>query len=293
MGRCFVLGVLFTLCGRFAAAHPGNGIVVLPSGSVITGDAVRNGVWKFVKGRRPEQIASSFHCHWVVAGLDGNVYAETVEERGGNWLAAHYRLDLNGRAPTRVGANLPGDTSRFAVDASGARIFRRDGRFVRTLDAGSTPFRGGGTLGKGEVPIGSIAAYAWGPEGVLYFADDSRIRSLDRSGRIKTVVSLKGNATYSLLGAPSGQRRIWGIAVSSSGDLLIADGSTGQVLRLRDGRESVVSRAQDGWMPTGIAVAGANLVVLESKLVGNRNLGPRVRMIGAEGRSEIIGTVDD
>jgi len=46
-----------------AAAHPGNGIIVKPDGSVITGDAVGNGVWLFRNGKQPVRLVTSFHCH--------------------------------------------------------------------------------------------------------------------------------------------------------------------------------------------------------------------------------------
>ena len=281
----------FLICT--AAPHPGNGIVVLPNGSVITGDAVRNGIWKFSPGRAPERIVSSFHCHWVVAGRDGKVYAETVAERNGTWTSTHFRLNIAGGAPTKLGQSVSGDASRFTVDSSGARIFHQDGKFLRVTATGSSPFRGGGTLVNGEQPVGSIAALAWGPQDNLYFAEETKVRVLDPSGKIRTVITLKGRVTSTLMGSRSGGRRIWGMDVSPSGDIYIADASTGQVLRTRDGRETVVTREKDGWMATGVAVSGSNVYVLETKLVGNRSLGPRVRRINPDGTALTLGTVVD
>lgn len=266
---------------------------MLSNGAVITGDAVRNGIWKFMPGRAPEKIVSSFHCHWVVAGRDGKIYAETVAESGGTWTSTHYRLSLTGGSPTRLGVGVSGDASRFAVDRSGARIFHQDGRFVRASESGMASFRGGGSLSKGEPPIGSLAALAWGPQDELYFAEESRIRAMDRTGYIRTVVLLSGRATSLLMGSRSGGRRIWGMDVSSSGDLIIADASTGQVLRFRGGQEKVVARSQDGWIATGVAASGTSIYVLETKQVGNRSLGPRVRKISADGRSVMLGTVQE
>lgn len=291
MRRSLGFLVFFALISGSALAHPGNGIVVLPNGSVITGDAVRNGIWKFTPGRVPEKIVSSFHCHWVVAGQDGKVYAETVAERNGTWTSTHFRLNLAGGAPTKLGQSVSGDASRFTVDSSGARIFHQGGKFLRVSATGSSPFRGGGTLVTGEQPVGSIAALAWGPQDNLYFAEETKVRAIDPSGKIRTVITLKGRASSTLMGSRSGGRRIWGMDVSPSGDIYIADASIGQVLRIRDGRETVVTRDKDGWTATGVAVSGSNVYVLETKLVGNRSLGPRVRRVNPDGTALTLGTV--
>jgi len=274
-----------------SVAHPGNGIVVLEDGSVLTGDAVRNGIWLFKPGKQPQRLATSFHCHWLFRGADNKLYAETVAERGGVWYASHYRIFVDGRRPQQLGNDLAGDSSCFTVDDLGRRIVWRSGKFMRPDSRAIATFRDGGMLAAGEPAIGTPSAYAWGPNEQLFFSDGARVRTISKTGEIRTVVHLTGKATNSLFAARSGERKIWGFVVADDGSLVIADASTSQVLRVSGGRTTVVSRGQEGWVATGVAVRGSDVYVLESKLQGSQNLGPRVRKIDRQGKSSLIGIV--
>lgn len=286
------VGVLLLALGvSLAACHPGNGIVVLEDGSVVTGDAVRNGIWLFKPGTAPQRLATEFHCHWLFRGADGKLYAETVAERGGTWYASHYQIFVDGRPPRKLGNDLAGDSSCFTVDRSGRRIVWRTGKFVRPDSRGIATFRDGGRLAQGESPMGTPSAYAWDSTEVLYFCDGPRIRSLSLAGEIRTVLALPGRATQPTYAGRTGERKIWGFAVSDDGSLVIADASTAQVLRYAGERPSVVSRGQDGWIATGVATRGRDVYVLETKLQGSQNLGPRVRRIDSQGKSALIGVV--
>lgn len=283
--------MLFAVGICLAVGHPGNGIVVLHDGSVVTGDAVRNGIWLFKPGKQPQRLATSFHCHWLCRGADGKLYAETVAERGGTWYASHFQVFLDGRPPQQVGNDLPGDSSCFTVDNLGRRIVWRTGKFMRPDSRGLATFRDGGSLAAGEPAIGTPSAYAWGPDERLYFSDGSRVRSISQSGEIRTIVALTGKATVPLFGGRSGERKIWGFDVAADGSIVLADASTSQVLRYSGGRLSVVFRSQDGWVATGVALRGNDVYVLETKLQGSQNLGPRVRMIDGRGKSTLLGVV--
>ncbi len=132
--------------------HPGNGIVALSANAALTGDAIRNALWRFQSGQAPRNLTGRlpFHCHWVTRGLDGRLYAETLSQRSGRWMQTVYRLDAQGGNPVEVASAPEGRFGVFAVD--------REGGIVTTTPTGlqvfrkgtGSPFRGSGRPARGR-----------------------------------------------------------------------------------------------------------------------------------------------
>ena len=61
-----------------------------------------------------------------------------------------------------------------------------------------------------------------------------------------------------------------------------------------DGRVPTASESEAGWAPTGVAVSGDDLYILE---VGSgrpgQPMGPRVRKVSPGGKSEVLATSAD
>lgn len=284
LGSAFALRVL---------AHPGNGIVALGFGRVLTGDAVGNGVWLFELGKPPKRQTDHFHCHWLTRGLDGKLYAENQAESNGRWTASHFRLDGLGTKPARLGT-APLAHSIFTVDRQGRVVSVDAGRVkVRSRSGELTPFRGNGKVAGGDPPLESVTALVWGPREVLYLADGPHIRKIGADGTVRLVTTFSGPATVPMYGGRGGAARIWGLAVDESGKIYAALASHGLVVSIdASGKRNVVSSGQStGWLATGVAIGDGSLYLLETKLEGNRNLGPRVRLRDPSGKWFVMGTV--
>lgn len=279
--------------GGAVFAHPGNGIVALSATAVLTGDALHNGIWRFEKGKAPVKLTGDqrFHCHWVTKGLDGRFYAETLSERNGAWTDSVFRLDSNGANPSEIAHGNEGAFGVFAVGRSGEIVHQTRSSISAWLSGRNTPFRSSGLVASGSPALGAVNAFAWAPNDVLYLADGPHIRRIGSDGVVRLVTRIDEKSTHPLYAGQNGSIRIWGLAVSASGNLFVAIPSMGATMRIdKEGRRRIVARGSDGWQATGVAVYGETIFLLESKTQGNRNFGPRVRSIMPDGSSVILGT---
>jgi hypothetical protein len=284
---CVAVGVLIA---SLAQAHPGNGIVALPDGRILTGDAVGNGVWLFQAGSSPRLILADFHCHWLTRGLDGRLYAEVQSHSAGRWISTLYRVDAAGSSPVQLRQGTLSE-SIFTADRDGSLVQAHEGRLtVRDTNGKTSPFRGDGTALAGEPPLGQVSALVWGPREVLYLCDGAYVRKVGRDGRIRLIKRFEGRATLEQFGGAGGTPRVWGLAVDSEENVYAALASHGRTVRFAVGaQEHTVASADDGWVATGVAASDRAVFLLETKLEGTRNLGPRVRRIDSSG-STVLGT---
>lgn len=289
--KCGLIATLLALTFS-AVAHPGNGIVAINSQTVITGDAAGNGIWKFEVGKSPKLLYDNMHCHWVTKGLDGKLYAEVSGARGNDWRASHYEIFASGQKARVIATGLPLHWSHFLVDARGQRVVHHEDRLVilRGNEVAALWKMAGGNSNLLQAKQRSVGALAWGPDGQIYAASAKRIFCAEASVTVFT--TLEGKPTLDMYAAPGNQRRIWGLAADTNGAVFAADASTGQVLMLVEGKpQEVAVKAENGWITTGVATLGQDLFLLESKVVGNRNYGPRVRKIWKDGKATLLGEV--
>jgi hypothetical protein len=269
-------------------AHPGNGIIALSATSVITGDAIHNGIWKFQLGKNPNKLTggATFHCHWVTRGQDGNLYGETLGRRQGTWKDTAYRLDAFGKNPQEIASDAEGIFGIFAVGRSGEIIHQVGKTLVSWKNAKDTSFRGS----KAIPEISAVTAFAWGPQEALFFSEGANVWQMGKDGNIRKVAAFVERASVSLYAGANGAPKIWGLTVDSRGRIWVALPSNGKVVRIDlDGSRHIVSRGSDGWEATGVAVFDEDVFLLESKTVGKVNEGPRVRIVHRNGRSESLG----
>jgi len=287
------LVLFYSMLALQVAAHPGNGIVVLADGRVLTGDAVGNGTWLFEAGKPPRRQVRDFHCHWLTRGQDGQLYAESQGESNGQWTVTHYRLDRDGANPVRLGSG-PLHRSNFTVDRHGHLVFAESGRLMTQDRAGGLlPWRGNGRVLAGDPPLGSVSAMAWGPRDILYLSEGPNVRKVGPDGIIRMVARFGGRPSVSMYAGQGNAQRVWGLAVDEAENVYVALASNDQVIKIEPGgkREVIDGGQRDGWIATGVATSGDRLYLLESKVEGNRNLGPRVRMRGRPSGWVVLGTV--
>lgn len=143
-----------------------------------------------------------------------------------------------------------------------------------------------------------IHGLAVGPEGSFYYSEQRAVRRVGQDGTVSMVAS---NLTVPDCVRP---REEWevrlgpvlrGLAVASDGTVYVAASGCSAVVKIAPaGSISVVLRASDAWAPTGVALNGDDLYVLEFRHIQTERAQdwlPRVRKVARDGAVMTIATV--
>jgi len=297
-------------------AHPGSGLAVDAQGRVFV--AVGPFVVMIDTNGQARTIVSDpknekfYQLHHIRRAPDDGLI--TASDMGD----AIWRFTADGRlsrfypwtnqdGALRVGSG--GDP--FEVDGEGNVYAINSGQFRFTLILKISPhgritFVAGGDWGHAD-GLGAKAKFAdvhggslvAGPDGELYLTDDRRyVRKITREGQVST---LAGGAATGFVDGSGVQARFnepMGLALSSAGDLLVADSANHRIRRITpqglvstlagsgergatDGPAGVASFTE----PTGVALGpGGEVYVLE---IGRE----RVRKISNDGQVVTVGRV--
>jgi sugar lactone lactonase YvrE len=86
-----------------------------------------------------------------------------------------------------------------------------------------------------------------------------------------------------------------GLDVDAAGTLYVADTGCGRVLKVTaSGGVTILPQVERPWVPTGVALSGNDLYVLEFEnpdTDDRRAMLPRIRKIRADGTTSIVATV--
>ena len=86
-----------------------------------------------------------------------------------------------------------------------------------------------------------------------------------------------------------------GLDVDAGGTIYVAETGCGRVLKVTPaGRVAILPQVKGPWAPTGVALFGDDLYVLEfqhAESDDRREMLPRVRKIASDGKTAIIATV--
>ena len=284
------VAVLFALLEAApAAAHPSRGIVVDRSGDIYFSDLVR--IWR-IRGDRLELVRDNrgSHTHGMIIDASGTVVWEEsrYDPAGPTYLETVWRL--NGGQPSRRFGPLRRPTLGLGIARDGAGCTCRANQvgvngppLVHRLCPGRRPQRLLGTTAdearyRPEL-INDAGGVAFGRDGSFLFRIGDTVRSADPSGRVRTIAS--GFA-----------RENFGIAADPAGALLVVEHGNRRVVRVTSGRRQVVATTPPGWGPTGVAVRGGSLLVLEaSDYRAGAPIRMRVRQVGPRGRSRLLAQV--
>jgi hypothetical protein len=270
-------------------AHTGSGIAVDRLSQVYFLDT-GSGLWKIDTQGRLTHL-SPLKNHWLALDAsDGFAGAQLPTDPNLDWVI------------TRVGANptlLISTDFPIAIGQDG-NLYYPSGRpghlqIMRTIPSGATsrfatlPGTATGT------PLSHLNGITAGPDGSIYYTEDSSIRRINAKGRISTVATVPA-----LVGGPSipGTNQhpyLRGLNVDAHGVMYVADNGAARVLKItREGKITTLLQLESPWSPTGVAVFGDVVFVLEflHTPVDDRLAWlPRVRKITSDGKSTIIATV--
>jgi sugar lactone lactonase YvrE len=297
--------VLYALCATPVRAHPGSGIVVDSQGRVYfvqTGDpdaGFAGFIWK-VDAQGELTPVHRTGAHWLALDANGSFASANLatwfEQRRTPWLQ-------------RV---IPSDSGPALVHADGCPIvISRDGNLY--FASGESPGQAGGQgitrlspqgkltllvpdLGATAKRLGGIKGLAAGPDGSLYVAYPKAIQRITMEGIVTTLADplVLRDCDKDV---PTGESEpfLRGLAVDPRGVVYTAATGCRCVARITpEGRVSTVLKAEQPWSPTGVAVRGDDVYVLEytqPNSAERRDWLPRIRKLGHDGRVTTLATV--
>jgi DNA-binding beta-propeller fold protein YncE len=294
MSRSISLAATLLLSCVSGVAHPASGIAAGPSGDVYFVDTAR-GVFEIQPTGELKQLNNN-NEHWLALDPDGRF---GKAGKLGNQTAHIYRATPENRRPAiflSSGAPLaigPDGNIYYAPYAASEplRFLRRtpDGESVLATVAKSTD-------GQALQWINGIAAR---PDGTIYFTENDAVRKISAKGALSTVVSgLKRDNVKPApgIGAHLGPF-LRGLAVDGHGNLLVAASGSCAVLKITPaGGVTNIVQTESPWSPTGVAVNGDTVYVLEYRHTASdvrEEWLPRVRKISADGKQSIIAKVEN
>jgi sugar lactone lactonase YvrE len=289
MVRALTSLVLCVLLGISTSAHPGSGIVVDKQGQVFFTDTGQ-GVWKIDgQGKLTHLPASLFH--WMT--IDEAGYFAESQKNFGEWFervtpqSSKPALIMSSDFPLVI--NRDGNLYYADTRPRSARIVRRTPDGKESVLAADEAFKG-------------IAGMAAGPDGSLYITDANAVRKITTDGKVLQFAGheLIGIGQDRAINPPPEAEASYcrGLAVDSQGVVYVAATGSRRVLKITPrGDVSTLLQAPSPWSPTGVAVSGGELYVLEwqdapPSLLETRNAWvPRVRKVGRDGKITTLATV--
>jgi sugar lactone lactonase YvrE len=284
------------LPARTASAHPSSGIVVDQQGQVFFQDIVGGAIWKIDTQGNLTKYYDRLGGNWMALDSDGSFeHADlTLVKRITPSGAKPTLLVADGGAPIVVhphGNLYYGHTFLGGPEVSfGLTRIAADGKqtlFARDLKDALEKMDDG------------VFGLAVGLNGSIYVSTWDAVLKVDKDGRLTTVVRtvVVNDCDEDPADHKASNRLpcLRGLAVDARGTVYAAATSCHRVLKIApDGRVESVLRAERPWSPTGVAVHGGAVYVLEyTNANGGPDEGwlPRVRRLEPDGRVATLATI--
>ena len=265
--RLCLLPVFCALMAVVASAHPGSGIIADERGTVyvsVTGEWAA-GLWQIDASGRTKRLGTT-GAHWIA--LDArDAFAQSDLE---NWFRQRITPWLK-RTPTEApsGAVLQADGSPTVMNHDGSLYYIKGVELARLSPDGKVTMIGAPGLKETIDKLGGIKGLTRDGTGTIYATCPSAILSITREGSFTTVLhpvtvedcdsDLPPNTPGEL--APY----LTGLAVGPSGIIYAAATGCRRLLRISpQGRVEIVLKADAPWSPTGVALHGEDVYILEN-----------------------------
>jgi DNA-binding beta-propeller fold protein YncE len=278
------------LFSTLAAAHPGSGIVIDRFGQIYFVDMV-SGVWKVdTHGALTHLPGPAFH--WMALDADNRFGAVRLPSGSGGDVA---RLRAN--PVLLLASSFP-----VVIGRDGILYYPTHGtgvpnplQMMKLLPSGQTASMASLPSTTVGLPIRDLNGLAAGPEGSVYYTEKDAIRRISRDGHVSIVVEniLRVHCASIPEGGPDPLLR--GLDVDSAGTIYVAATGCGSVFKITPaGQVTLLFQLPSPWSPTGIALFGKDVYVLEflhPESDDRSEMLPRVRKITPDGRTTIVATV--
>ena len=295
--------ILLAVLGHFgfatftASAHPGSGIIVDAQGRVYFSEAgdidarLPGAVWQI----DPQGKLTRLHeggAHYLT--LDAN--RSFAQANLKSWFGARLTPWLQ-RVDTSDASLIQADGQPIVMHRDGSLYYAKGNLDVSRLtpDGRLTPIAP--TLAADR--LGGIKGLAFGPDDSLYVACPSAVLKVTTNGTVSTVVHPITVPDCDREFPPDTPESyapyLRGLAVDARGTVYAAATGCRAVVKITaDGQVSVVLRAERPWSPTGIAVHGEEVYVMEyehSNSANREEWVPRVRKLVRDGKVTTLATL--
>lgn len=291
-----------------AQAHPAWGIAVDRQGQVYFSDLEI--VWKIDAQGRVSVFRASVggrHVHDLNTDDAGNLYGadNSYEPATKRFFSALWKMTPGGDfsyllAPTddppegtSIWRDREGNTYHATnYPARELLVLKRTPNGNVTVLTGN---RNAARVYRQGVPY-SIGGMAFGNDGTLYFTHGANVSRVLMNGAVTALA--RNLLTETTPGNPAGRSspaQLLGIAVDAQGNAFVADYGNRRVLRITpDGQIKTLLRAEESWFPTGVAVRGGELYILENGHTPTyAPTGTRVRKLSPDGSITVLALVGE
>jgi len=279
-----------------AFAHPSSGIVVDGKGQVFfTDNGGPGALWKIDAAGQLTRLREG-GWHWLALDERGSYSAEDLKK----WFKERITMNIGRVAlPDSKEALLQADGAPIVIDRDGNLCWAKGNLQIARLSPHGKVTLLAPSVQETVAKLDGIKGLASGPDGCLYVSCPSAVLKIQSEGKITTLVHpivLKDVDTDLPTGTPEDQKPfLRGLAVDSRGTVYAAATGCHCVVKLTpDGKVETVLKAKRPWSPTGVAVFGEDVYVLEYTNANegpNRGWLPRVRKLARNGKVTILATV--
>lgn len=287
---------LSALFAGAARTHPSSGIVVDQKGQVFFQDIVGGVIWKIDADGKLIKFSDVKGGHWLALDADG-AFSKSAPKY-------YQRITPEGVRPALIhadgGAPLVVNSDGNLYYASGDKDDRPGGLALtrETPEGARTSFSPALTKALHQLDDG-VTGLASGPDGSIYVACWTAVFKVKKDGTVKTLVHpIKVEDCDEDKADHKASNRLpylRGLAVASDGTVYAAATSCHRLIKIRpDGQVETVLKAERPWSPTGVAIHGHGVYVLEyTNANGPKTEGwrPRVRKLGADGIVTTLATI--
>jgi len=281
-----------------ASAHPSSGIVVDEKGNVFVAD-INTGLWRIDTDGKLTQVHKEAG-HWLALDAEGR-FSRVDFEKSDHWPRWFKRRTPVGERPALItdgGSPLVVHPDGNLYYVSGGEKLNPGGHEVIRLTPDGKLSRVAADLDKTSEKLGGIKGLAVGPDGSLYVTFPKAVFKITMDGKVTAVVESVQVADGDqdiLEGTPKDDLPfLRGLAVDSRGTVYAAATGCRRVVKVTaDGKVETVLKAERPWSPTGIAVQGETIYVLEYPNQTDEKREewvPRVREVGRDGKVTTLVT---
>jgi sugar lactone lactonase YvrE len=292
-----VVTLLALIAGR-ASAHPSSGIVVDEKGNIFVAD-INTGLWKVDTEGKLTQVHKEAG-HWLALDAGGR-FSRVDFEKSDHWPRWFKRRTPVGEKPALItdgGSPLVVHRDGNLYYVSSGEKLNPGGHEVIRLTPDGKLSHVTADFDKTSEKLGGIKGLAVGPDGSFYITFPKAVYKITADGKVTAVVEpvqVADSDQDVFDGTPKDELPyLRGLAVDAQGTIYAAATGCRRVVRITaDGKVETVLKAERPWSPTGIAVQGGAIYVLEYPTQSDdkrEEWVPRVRKVGRDGKVTTLVT---
>jgi hypothetical protein len=288
-----LLAILLAGAAYEVLAHPGSGIVVDRQGNIYFVDT-GSGVWKIDRNGKLTKLPGPAY-HWMAIDIDRLLKDATLPYfSSGDATVTRVGVDptllLASDFPITVGRD---GNLYYPWLSEGKQL-----QVIRLAPSGTSTVLKTLPANAESGPLRWLNGMATVPDGSVYYTENRAVRKITAQGSLTTVVedvTLSGCDSVPGVGADLGPY-FRGLDVDTQGTVYVAATGCRAVLKITaDKKIATVLRTSSPWSPTGVALFGKDLYVLEylhTESDNRREWVPRIRRLTSDGRVDTVAAIN-